>query len=385
MPKLTPDELAERPTEFIEERSAAARARIQERFDRASDENRDLTPREDELTAADKHELSTIRDALELRSRNAEYRDQAVRAIDQAIEMRSSGGGGHVFGPPTLLVSAAHLAEHAQALSEGRAYGAIETIETRARLTAAGDLGSAGAWDPGQPNEPRHLIMFAGIPVSELTGRTAQVPAYTGPTAAAGVDENTAHGEYDLINPVNLTGLRYGRWSDVGALANVVDDLRGVNQMHGWGIARDLDLLAVTAIETAAGTPSAFSSAIDGAVRKAILQVAANSYSDESQLVIVGTPGDVALLTDTTPANGPDVGSVSVRFCGARLYPTTAATAGQVRVFAPNAFRVFQTKLQSASLIDPTSGANKFGSWIHSTGIAQQIIGSALAVDVVTP
>ena len=152
-----------------------------------------------------------------------------------------------------------------------------------------------------------------------------------------------------------------------------------------WGIARDLDLLAVSAVETAAGAPSTFSAAIDMSVRKAILAVAANSYSDESQLVIFGTPGDVALLTDTTPANGPDVGSVSVRFCGARLYPTFAATSGQVTVFAPGSFRVFQTKLQSASLIDPTSGANKFGSWVHSTGVGLQVVGSALAVDVVSP
>ena len=49
-------------------------------------------------------------------------------------------------------------------------------------------------------------------------------------------------------------------------------------------------------------------------------------------------------------------------------------------VFAANAFRCFQTRLQSASLIDPSSGANKFGSWLHSTGVAEQIVGSAVAV-----
>ncbi len=383
MPKMTVDQLAEFPLAELETRTAMAAQRMQERFDRCNAESRDLTERENDLCRADRDELSALKSAIEERSRRDSEIAESTRIISDAIEMRSSGGG-HVFGPPALLVSQQHLEEHARALREGHAYGAVE-VETRARLTAAGDLGSAGAWDPGQPNEPRHLIMFAGIPVSELTGRTAQVPVYTGPTAAAGVDENTNHGEYDLISPASLTGLRSGRWSDVGALANVVDDLRGVNQMHAWGIARDLDLLAVAAVETAAGTPAAFSSAIDGAVRKAILQVAANSYSDESALVIVGTPGDVALLTDTTPANGPDVGSVSVRFCGARLYPTTAATAGQVSVFAPGGFRVFMSKMQSASLIDPASGANKFGSWIHSTGVAQQIVGSALAVDVVTP
>ena len=42
-------------------------------------------------------------------------------------------------------------------------------------------------------------------------------------------------GSYDGINPVSLTALRYGRWTEVSALANVVDDLRGINQMHARG------------------------------------------------------------------------------------------------------------------------------------------------------
>lgn len=118
-------------------------------------------------------------------------------------------------------------------------------------------------------------------------------------------------------------------------------------------------------------------------MRQAILTVAAATYSDESQLVIVGTPADLSLLTATAPANSGDLGSVPVRFNGAKLYPTNAATAEQVTVFAPGSFRVFQTRLQSASLIDPTDGANKFGTWLHSTGVAQQIIGSAAAVATV--
>jgi hypothetical protein len=108
--------------------------------------------------------------------------------------------------------------------------------------------------------------------------------------------------------------------------------------------------------------------------------VPAATYSDESQLVIVGTPADLSELTGTAPANATDLGSVPVQFNGAKLYPSTAATAGQVTVFAPGSFRVFQTRLQSATLNDPTDGSNKFGSWVHSTSVAQQIVGSAAAV-----
>ena len=362
------DALAQLPDDERTERVRAAVERIEMRANRCRVENRDLTAREASLCTDDRDELEALQKAVAI----AEHRERVMQAISEVTEQHSAPFR------PTLLVSDRHLEEHAAALRDGRPFGAVE-VETRARVTAAGDLGSAGAWDPGQPNEPRHLISFVGIPVSELTGRTAQVPAYTGPTGAAGVDESTAHGEYDAINPVSLTGLRYGRWTLVSALANVVDDLRGINQMHAWGIARDLDLLAVTAVQTAASTPAVLDD-LDQQVRQAILSVAAATYSDESALVIVGTPADLSLLTGTTPANANDLGSLPVRYNGAKLYPSNAATANQVTVFAPGSFRVFQTRLQSASLIDPTDGSNKFGSWVHSTGVAQQIVGSAAAV-----
>lgn len=374
MPKLSADTAELLTDAELETRARACLDRVSTRTDRAQTEDRDLTSREAELCALDRDELIILKDALDTRSARREEETRSaeiMQAIASVTETRSAPF------QPTLLVSERHLEEHAAALRDGRPYGAVET---RARVTVAGDLGSAGAWDPGAPNEPRHLIAFAGIPVSELTGRTAQTPSFTGPTGAAGVDESTAHGEYDAIAPVNLTGLRYGRWTLVSALANVVDDLRSVNAMHAWGIARDLDLLAVTAVQTAASTPAVLGADLDQQVRQAILAVAAATYSDESSLVIVGTPADLSLLTGTTPANASDLGSLPVRYNGAKLYPSIAATAEQVTVFAPNAFRVFQTRLQSATLIDPTDGSNKFGSWLHSTGLAQQIVGSAAAV-----
>jgi hypothetical protein len=374
-----PEHLQTLSTSELDHELGMATDRVETRASRCLHEGRDLTPREIELNTDDRDECAAIMAEIETRSR---YRER-VREVGEAVEQITAAQSAAVetrSAPfrPTLLVSDANLERHAEAMREGRPYGAME-IETRARVTAAGDLGSAGAWDPGQPNEPRHLIAFAGIPISPLIGRTAQVPKYTGPSGAAGVDESTPHGEYDSVDPVNLTGVRYGRWTQVSALANVVDDLRGVNMMHAWGIARDLDLLAVQAIQTAASTPAVLTS-LEAQVRQATLQVAAATYSDESQLVIFGTPADLSLLTGTTPANADDKGSVPVRYNGAKLYPSLSATADQVTVFAPNAFRVFQTPLQSGSQIDPTDGSNKFGQWLHSTGVAQQITGSAAAV-----
>lgn len=366
------DALAELPLAELEERIANASERVETRVQRAEAEERDFTAREADLTADDRQELSALRDALQLRRRNAEHSEKMMRAIVEATETRSAPW------QPTLLVSEANLAAHAEALREGRPYGAVE-VETRVRMTTAADLGSAGAWAAGAPNEPRHLIAFAGIPVSPLVGRTAQAPKYTGPTAAAGVDENTNHPEFDDVAPVNLTAARYGRWSDVSALANAVDELTGLNAMHSWGIARDLDLMAVAAVEDAADDLGV-SVDLDQHVREAILTVAATAYSAETDLVVFGQPADLAELTGTTPANADDLGSFVVRFAGARVYPTTAATPNTLTVFAPNGFRCFQSPLQSASLIDPASGAHKFGSWLHSTEVGNQITGAAVTV-----
>jgi len=86
------------------------------------------------------------------------------------------------------------------------------------------------------------------------------------------------------------------------------------------------------------------------------------------------------MLTGTVPTNGGDVESLAQRYNGARLYPCTSANPGQVTVFAPWAFRCFQSNLQSASVTDPAFGAQKFGSWLHSTELGNQIVGSAVAV-----
>lgn len=367
------DKLTKLPDDEIQTRMSLAAERVETRIERAQAMSRDLTEREAELCRADRAELEALRSAVAIK----DHEQRTLKAIDTALTEHRVGMSAPLA--PSLLVSQQHLEQHAAALRDGRPFGAVEM---RARVTAAADLGSAGAWHAGMPNEPRHLIKFAGIPVSPLTGRTAQLPAYTGPTSAVGADESTSHGEYDSVAPVNLTALRYGRWTAVSSLANVVDDLLGINRMHAWGIARDLDEVAVTAIETAAGSPDAAGDDLDLAVREAILTVAAATYSEESNLVIVGTPATVALLSGTTPTDAGDLGSVPVRFNGARLYPTTAATAGQLTVFAPGSFRCFQTQLQSASLIDPASGENKFGQWLHSTGVGEQIAGSAVAIDL---
>lgn len=342
-------------------------------------ENRDITPAELAECRSAGARMEALRDQIEA-TETADQLAQRVGIIDGALHTRSSG---RRF-TPRLLVSETHLRSHLDAIRSGGVFGAVEDedaeLQTRARLTAGADMGSAGAWASGGFNPPRNLVLWAGIAVSPLLGKTAQLPSFTAPTGATGADEGSDHPEYDSVAPVSLAAARYGRWSDASSIVAELDDLRGLNQMHSWGIARDLDAVAVTALETAAGVPAGAGTDLDGAVREALLVVSAATYSDESALVLVGTPADLALLTGAVPTSGDDVGTYATRFHGARLYASLEASAGQVTAFAPSGFRVFQSQLRSATTIDPASGATKFGQWLHSTPVAQQLAGSAAAV-----
>jgi hypothetical protein len=286
-------------------------------------------------------------------------------------------------GHSPLLVSDENLRGHADAIRDGRTFGATEM---HTLITVATDYGSPGTWGAGGIREPVTLRRFAGIPVGELTGATAQIPSLTLPAGSAGVGEGTAHPEFTAADVANLTTLRYGRWSEVTSFLNQFTDLAPLNGAHAVAIARDLNLVDITAIQTAAGTVTAFDATnLDRNVRQAILKVAAAALIPPSEVVLFGTSAALGVVTGYAPANGDDRGSVSSRVYGARVYVTEAATAGNVYMFAPNAFKIFADTLASASTISPSTGANTFGQWIHSTGPGLAIVGGAAGVDVVTP
>lgn len=376
MSKSLADELMERRSTLIHQAQAIAQ--------RGVDANRDLT--EGEQREFD----GLISDADKLHKRAKEIHEGEQKPHEFAESFRSVTGnypGQHrAGGLPSLLVSSDNIAKHSEALREGRVFGAVE--ESRALVqvngAATNSLGGPQAWGQVGAREPMHLIRFAGIPVQTLTGVAAVMPTFTLPTSTAGVNESTAHGEYDSVVDLPLSALRYGRWTSVSAAASAFDSLSGISNAHAIGIAKDLDAKAVGDIQTAAGTAVAFDADIAGNVRETLLTVSAAVLAPVEELVIFGTPSDVALLQDVAPANGSDAGSVTTRFAGARLYATAAATAGQVTVFNPMSFLVFVSQLQSASTIDPKDGSNSFGSWLHSTGVGQGLTGSAKAVDTVS-
>jgi hypothetical protein len=190
------------------------------------------------------------------------------------------------------------------------------------------------------------------------------------------------------IGPVGVSGptLRYGRWTEITSFVDAFDELTIINRAHGIGIARDLNLADLTAIQTAAGSVTAFASgAEDKNVRIAILKVAAAALVDPADVVIFGTSAALGVVTGYAPASGDDRGTVATRIYGARAYVTEQATAGNVYAFAPVGFRTFSDRLRSAATIDPASGKNKFGQWLHSTPAGVAVVGAAAGVDVVTP
>ena len=198
--------------------------------------------------------------------------------------------------------------------------------------------------------------------------------------------ESANHTEFDTVDVANLTALRYGRWTDVTSFVDEFTQLDAINRAHAVGIARDLNLVDLTAIQTAAGAVTAFSAAdIDKNVRAAILKVAAAAMVSPDEIVLFGTSAALSVVTSFAPASGDDRGSVSTRVFGARLYITEQAAAGNVYAFAPSGFQTFSSRLRSAAVISPESGNHRFGQWLHSTAPGVFVVGSAAGVDVVTP
>jgi hypothetical protein len=365
-------------------------ATIQATIDRVQDAGRDLNDAENAAMRAETTTLTGLRAELEQvehRSRELQISERG-RQIHDAIA-QATGRRPDPRGHSPLLVSETHLRSHAEAIRNGSVYGAVEElreVETRAIVTVASDMGSPAAWGASTVPAPKTLRQFSGVPNIPLTGATASMPSLTLPAGAAGVAESTAHGEFDAVAPVELAALRYGRWSEVTSFVDAFDSIDPLNRAHAVGIARDLNLADVTAIQTAAGSVTAFdANNLDRNVRTAILQVAEAALVDVEDVVLFGTAAALAVVTGCSPASGGDRGSVSVRVLGARVYVTAAATAGNVYAFAPSGFQVFSSRLRSASVIDPTTGAPKFGQWLHSTPAGVGVVGAAAGVDVVTP
>ena len=365
--KMSLDELVVLANDEFENRIEAAYTRIKTRVERASNEERDFTDREKQLCKADRDELSALRDADELR---AARRDELAKMqsasrsalIGEAIAQRTRG-----LSP--LLPSAENLAR----LEEARhSFASLSLIEQRAAIKTT-DMGTAVEYGPNGLAAPRTLWRASGIPTTAPTGYAGVVPQFTLPAGTSLVSEGNAHAEFDAVSPDSVTIGRAGAWSDLTAEGMLSTSLTEISSAHARIIARDLDKATVAKIEQ---SPSAYD------IDEALVVVAAEAAVDVSQLWIVGQPTAIAALVGNavlTPANGSDLGSYAVRYGGASLYATPAATAGDLTVFDPASFRAFATPLASAVVVDPTTGSQRFGQW-QFFGLGQSLVGSAVTI-----
>lgn len=360
--KTDVDQLIELPHEELEERLAVCRSRVQARIDRAQNEQRDLTEREAGLCQADKDEISALRDAFELRAQSDARRKLVGEVVTNAIQQRDNSS--------PLFPSAHNLA----ILEEARArFQPMTVIEERAKILTT-DMGTAVEYGPNGLQAPRTLWRAAGIPTTTPNGYSGVVPSITLPAGVAPVNESSNHGEFDGVAPDDVTIGRAGAWSSISSESLLSTSLTEVTAAHARIIARNVDVATVTKLE---GTPEAVG------IDEALVTVAAEVAADVSDLWIVGRPATVAELAGTatfTPANGADTGSYAIRYGGARLYITPAASAGELTVFHPGSYRAFATPMTSAVNVDPANGAQVFGQWMFY-GIGQALVGSAITIE----
>lgn len=356
------DQLIDLPSDDFDERVRAATERVELRMNRAITEHRDLSPRENDLTRADRDELAALQQAQAVR----EHRSKIFGAIDNAIETR--GRRDHQ-SPFMLSDDNVTLLETAR-----RRYENVTVLETRAAL-ATTDMGTAREYGPNGLQAPRTLWRAAGIPTTAPDGYSAVVPQFTLPGGVALVGEGVAHAEFDGVNPDAVTIARSGAWSTLTGEALLSTSITEVSAAHARIIARNVDKATVAKLEDA--TPDVFS------IDVALATVAAEAACDVSDLWIVGNPAAVATLVGAatfTPANGSDAGSYATRYGGASIYLTPTATAERLTVFHPQSFRAFASPLASSVFIDPKTGKQDFGQWMFF-GLGQALVGAAITID----
>lgn len=373
----TPEELAARhTTKELDEQLGVIVTRVQDIEQRCYTQQRDISTREQGIIESSLRQAKTLKRAVELREQTEAAEAEERRAqrehrersalIGEAMEMYQRG---NQLSP--LAISTDNLGMLEQARRE---YRSLSVIEQRAAVKTT-DMGTATEYGPNGLVAPRTLWRASGMPTTQPpAGYSAVVPKFTLPSGIALKTEGTAHAEFDDVAPDSVTLGRTGAWSDLTAEANISTTLAELSAAHARIIARDLDLATVGKIED---TPSG----VD--IDTALLTVAAEAAADVSQLWVFGTPADVAALAGNatfTAANASDVGSYATMYGGARLYPTPAATAGTLTVFFPGAFRAFATPLASGVVVDPTTGAQRFGQWMLF-GLGQSLDGAAITID----
>lgn len=314
MHKSLADELMERRKSLIHQAQTIAK--------RGVDEKRDLT--EHEQNMFDGH----IAEAEALQERAKQIRDgeRAAHELEESFRSVTGVDPSRRRGPHLLHVPDQAVRELHAATNERRTYSWQASPEERAALVT-GTYGTTTGWHGFGADGPLLLHDIGGAAIEQLSGLKLSYPTFTLPTASASVAETVTVGEYATSTAGTLTAARFGRWTDISAEASL-NGTNSIIRMHAMAVARDLNAACVDALETAAGTAVTYATSAEFMVKRSIAVICDRTACDPSALMLIVNPADAPAFADTTPTNGADIASTVERFSGARIFASTAQTAG---------------------------------------------------------
>jgi hypothetical protein len=318
MPKSLADELMERRTDILVRARAIAEKGVAE--------NRDLTQYEQDRF----NDLIAEADQLHTRAKEVHAGERRSGELDASF--RSTTGADPRRGRPHMLhVPDTAVRELCAATNERRHYSwQADAPEHRAALVT-GTYGTTTGWHGPGADAPLLLHDIGGAAVEQILGLKLAHPVFTLPTASAAVAETVTVGEYAASTAATITAARFGRWTDISVEASL-NGTNSILRMHAMAVARDLNAAAVAVLTTAAGAAVTYATGAEYMVKRSIAVLCDRTASEPGALMLIVNPSDAPEFADTTPTNGADIASTVERFSGARIFASTAVTAGTALV-----------------------------------------------------
>lgn len=327
--KTDVDALVDLPDDEFEERRASAAARVEERIRRASDERRDLTVRESDLTRADRDELAALQEAGAVR----EYRSRMGSEIQNLIDRQPS------------LETRGRLDEFVSALSRG--VPARVQIECRSITTAnAGARTGTAVQSLGRPQwlyealgipfAVSNTLKVAGPKFAALVARSATAEGANKPNATDPTLEEETLAAFAVVEDISDQVVRFG----VGAGAVT-------NRLASESVF-SVNAAIADSLEAAAGTPITYTTSAGHMADAGIAKIWARTGAKPTG-ILVNSADYPLLAAKAVTGPGDTVGAEVVRYNGIPIAVNDAVTAGIGVVVNGSAFSAHGTDVLLAS------------------------------------
>ncbi len=328
-----------------------------------------------------------------------ELRDAQVSAmaakISSAVEEAGPGGAPESEGLYSLMPSFDQMAQLRTAVQGSR--GMRLTTDRLSRtpregehLRAAVTLSLTGGRVEGMSGrlpEPRRLARTVGLIPKPSSTAGISGPKFGATVGTAPTAEGAAKPEAATVTKLDIAIKQLARWTTLSrmALLSQNDIMEQVVSWHALAIAKDEDLMIVTALNTAAGTAIAFVAGDQrGPVRQAMAKVE-DAVSAECDIVLVH-PDNYGLLAGFDPTTADTADGLVRRFGSGVLYPTSACPTGFAIVAAVKAGGAFiQADPVSVATLDALSTNETTVRTEELVGFDVRLIGSVAKIDIVTP